>query len=143
MFFVPVTRDSRQFSRLFDDTFERFFSPAASTDTGAARNPALDVAESAAAYTVKLDVPGVAKDDVKVSIEGRQITVQAHSEQDDEGKEGERVVYRERAVTRYSRSFSLPVEVDQQTALAKLDHGVLTLTLPKRGARNAAQITVN
>jgi HSP20 family protein len=53
------------------------------------------------------------------------------------------VVYRERAVTRYSRSFSLPVEVDQQTALAKLDHGVLTLTLPKRGARNAAQITVN
>jgi HSP20 family molecular chaperone IbpA len=37
----------------------------------------------------------------------------------------------------------LPVEVDQQAALAKLDHGVLTLTLPKRGARNAAQITVN
>lgn len=143
MFFVPVTRDSRQFSRLFDDTFERFFSPVASTDTSVARNPALDVAESEAAYTVKLDVPGVAKDDVKVSIEGRQITVQAHSEQNDERKEGERVVYRERALTRYSRSFSLPVEVDQQAALAKLDHGVLTLTLPKRGARNAAQITVN
>lgn len=143
MFFVPVTRDSRQLSRLFDDTFERFFSPAPAGDADTARHPALDVAESDAAYTVKLDVPGVAKEDVKVSIEGRQVSVQAHSEQNDERKEGERVVYRERAVTSYARSFALPLEVDQQGAVAKLDHGVLTLTLPKRGARSAAQITVN
>ena len=143
MFFVPVTRDARQLSRLFDDTFERLFSTTAAGEGNTARNPALDVAESETAYTVKLDVPGVAKEDVKVSIEGRQITVQAHSKKEDERKEGERVVYRERATTSYARSFTLPVEVDQQDAGAKLDHGVLTLTLPKRGARSAAQITVN
>jgi HSP20 family protein len=142
MFFVPVTRDTRQLSRLFDDTFERLFSTTAG-EGNTARNPALDVAESPSAYTVKLEVPGVAKEDVKVSIEGRQITVQAHSTQEDERKEGERVVYRERAVTSYARSFTLPVEVDQQDAGAKLEQGVLTLTLPKRGARSAAQITVN
>jgi HSP20 family protein len=142
MFFVPVTRDTRQLSRLFDDTFERLFSTTAG-EGNTARNPALDVAESPSAYTVKLEVPGVAKEDVKVSIEGRQITVQAHSAQEDERKEGERVVYRERAATSYARSFTLPVEVDQQDAGAKLEQGVLTLTLPKRGARSAAQITVN
>lgn len=148
MFLVPVNRETRQLSRLFDDTFDRFFGlPATATGTSAEaaapRSPALDVSESERGYTVKLDMPGVAKEDVKVSIEGRQVTVQALTERSDERKEGERVVYRERAATLYARSFTLPMEVDQTEAGARLDHGVLTLTLPKRGARTAAQITVN
>jgi len=143
MFIVPFTRESRQLSRLFDDTFDRVFGPVAGTDTPAARTPALDVAESERAYTVKLDMPGVAKEDVKVSIEGKQITVQAQAERSDERKDGDRVVYRERAVTSYARSFSLPLEVDQAESGAKLEHGVLTLTLPKRQARTASQITIN
>ncbi len=143
MFLVPMTRESRQLSRLFDDTFERFLSPAASAEGLASRSPALDVAENDRAYTVKLEVPGVAKDDVKVSVEGRQITVQAQSQHSEEKKEGERVVYRERSVASYARTFTLPMEVDQAEAVAKLDQGVLTLTLPKRGVRGAAQLTVN
>jgi HSP20 family protein len=145
MFIVPTTRDARHFSRLFDDTLERYFAPAsaATAETPTARNPALDVAESDRAYTVKLDMPGVAKEDVKVSIEGRQVNVQAQSEKADERREGERVVYRERSATAYVRSFTLAAEVDQTEAQAKLENGVLTLTLPKRGARSAAQLTVN
>jgi HSP20 family protein len=53
------------------------------------------------------------------------------------------VVYRERTATRYARTLTLPAEVDQAGAGAKLEHGVLTLTLPKRGASRAAQISVN
>ena len=143
MFIVPVTRESRHLSRLFDDTFDRVFGPVAGTEAAAARTPALDVAESESAYSVKLDMPGVAKEDVKVSVEGKQVTVQAESQRSDERKEGDRIVYRERAVIRYARSFSLPLEVDQAEAGAKLEHGVLTLTLPKRSARSAAQITIN
>jgi HSP20 family protein len=141
MFLVPMTRESRQLSRLFDDAFERVFAPA--SEAVAARSPALDVAENERVYTVKLEVPGVAKEDVKVSIEGRQVTVQAQTQHSEEKKEGERVVYRERSASSYARSFTLPAEVDQADAAAKLEHGVLTLTLPKRGARSAAQITVN
>ena len=143
MFLVPVSRDSRQLSRLFDDTFERFFGPAAATDGVASRSPALDVSESERAYTVKLEMPGVAKEDIKVSVEGRQVSVQASSTRSDEKKDGERVVYRERSVSSYARTFTLPVEVDQAEAGARLEHGVLTLTLPKRGARTAAQISVS
>ncbi len=48
---------------------------------------------------------------------------------------GERLVYRERAVKRYARRFTLPTDVDQAASQAKLDNGVLTLSLAKkRGA---------
>jgi HSP20 family protein len=143
MFLVPVSRDSRQLSRLFDDTFERFFGAPATTDESSTRSPALDVAESDRGYTVKLEMPGVAKEDVKVSIEGRQVTVQAQSQRTDEKKEGDRIVYRERSMSSYARTFTLPMEVDQAESGAKLEHGVLTLTLPKRGARSASQIAVD
>jgi HSP20 family protein len=144
MFIVPSTRDTRQITRLFDDAFDRFFGQVGAPvgEGVASRSPALDVAESERGYTVKLEMPGVAKEDVKVSIEGRQITVQAQSQRSEERKDGERVVYRERSVSSYARTFTLPLEVDQAEAGARLEHGVLTLTLPKRGARNAAQITV-
>ncbi len=155
MFLVPLSRESRQFSRqfsrpfshqysrLFDDTFERFLGPVAAAEGVASRNPALDVAETDRGYTVKLEMPGVSKEDVKVAVEGRQVTVQAQSQSSDEHKDGERVIYRERTASSYARTFTLPVEVDQAEAGARLEQGVLTLTLPKRGARSAAQITVN
>lgn len=143
MFLVPIPRETRQLSRLFDDTFERFFGPVVAAESSGARRPALDLAESDRGYTVRLEMPGVAKQDVKVAIEGRQVTVQAQSERTEEREEGDRVVYRERSARSYARSFTLPMEVDQAESGAKLEDGVLTLTLPKRGARSAAQITVN
>lgn len=143
MFIVPVSRDTQALSRLLDDSFERFFGGSTPSDNLAAHSPALDVAETERSYTIKLDMPGVAKEDVKVSVEGRQVTVQAQRQRSEERTEGERLVYRERTQASYARSFTLPLEVDQADAAARLEHGVLTLTLPKRSARSAAQITVN
>jgi len=144
MFLVPMTRNAselaRSFDRLFDDSFDRFFAPST---PGAQRSPALDVAESDRAYTVKLDLPGVAKEDVKVAIDGRRVSVEAQSRKDEEKKEGDRVVYRERSLASYARSFSVAVDIDQAESGAKLENGVLTLTLAKRGAPASAQITVN
>lgn len=140
MFFVPI-------SHAVNRAVTRESSPLAhllgAIDNTASRSPALDVAETDAGYTVKLEMPGVAKDDIKVSVEGRKVSLQAQSATSDEKKDGERVLYRERPATSYARSFTLPVEVDQAESGAKLEHGVLTLTLPKRHVRAAAQITVN
>ena len=132
MFFVPVSRELRHRTHLFD-----------SLASAPSRSPALDVAETDQGYTVKLEMPGVAKDDIKVSVDGRKVSLQAQSANTDETKDGERLLYRERSATSYARSFTLPVEVDQAESGAKLEHGVLTLTLPKRHVRAAAQITVN
>ena len=108
-----------------------------------ARSTALDVAETERAYTVRLDLPGVAKEDVKIAIEGRRVTVEASTAQSSEKKDGERVLYAERSMASYARSFTLPVEVDQAESSARMDHGVLTLQLAKRGAVRATQLTVN
>ena len=145
MFLVPLSRNaselSRSFERLFDDSFDRFFAPAAQGSS--LRSPALDVSESERAYTVKLDLPGVAKEDVKIAIDGRRVSVEAQTRKDEEKKEGDRVVYRERSMASYARSFSVAADVDQAESSAKLENGVLTLTLAKRGTPAAARITVN
>lgn len=144
MFIVPVSRDTRHLSRLIDDTVERFVqSVSADAQAPGTRNPPLDVAESEAAYTVTLDVPGVNKEDVKVSVEGRTVSIQADSSASAASAAAERLVYRERQGARYARRFSLAAPVDEAQSVAKLENGVLTLTLPKRGAKAAAQLTVN
>jgi len=144
MFVVPVSRNgshlARGFDRFFDERFDRLFAAGVADAT---RSPALDVAESDGAYTVKLDMPGVAKEDVKVSIDGRNVTVQADTRKEQTSKDGDRIVYRERATTSYSRSFKLAGEVDQAASSARLENGVLVLTLAKRSPKTATRITVN
>jgi HSP20 family protein len=145
MFLVPMTRHSaalaRTFDRLFDDTFDRLF--ATEPLRGGARSPALDVSESNDTYTVKLDLPGVAKDDVQISIDGNRVSIEGKCRKDSEKKDGERVVYRERSESTFARSFTLPAEIDEAKSGAKLDSGVLTLTLVKRRAEPARRISVN
>jgi HSP20 family protein len=155
MFIVPLTTQQSQLSRLFDGRLHHLFDSATSA-TSTPRSPALDVTESDDQYTVTLDLPGVAKEDVKVAVEGRVVTVKAQAAApkpaaevaadepiQDLKKDPARVLYSERSAPRFARRFSLPLEVDQAEAGAKLEHGVLTLTLPKRVARSAAQITIN
>lgn len=154
MFIVPVSRravpSSRSFDRLFDDAFDRFFAHPSSNDSAPARRPAIDVSESEAQYVVTLDVPGVSREDVKVSIDGRKVAIVAEARQSepaaDDGAQAtaseERVVVRERALASFARSFTLPKEIDQSASQARLENGVLTLTLTKR-APTASQLTVN
>jgi HSP20 family protein len=146
MFLVPVTRSAsdlvRSFDRLFDASFDRFFVGVPNR-ASVERSPALDVAESEQAYTVTIDLPGVAKDDVKVSIEGRKVSIEAKSAKVNERKDGDRVLVRERAESSFARSFVLPVELNQERSNAKLEHGVLTLELAKNANASVRQITVN
>ena len=139
MFVIPVARHpaaelSRRIERLFD--LER-------PDAVALRSPALDLSETDRSYVLQLDLPGVAKEAVKVRIEGRKLSIDAEQPRPAERPEGERMLHRERAVTRFSRSLVLPQELDPNGSSAKLDNGVLTLTLAKRQSEGAGQISVS
>ncbi len=92
----------------------------------------IDVKEDDAAYTVHAEIPGVAKDDIQVSVEGNVVSLRAEVQQKDEKKEGEKVLRSERYYGAVERSFQLPADVDAAQAKAKYDNGVLTLTLPKK-----------
>lgn len=147
MFLVPMTRHANDFSRhldrlLDDGLLDRLVNPAAAEPATAARAPALDITETDRGYTVLVDMPGVAKEDVKVHIEGRRVSLSAESRLAADRPEGERVVHRERSASRYARSFTLPVEIDQASSEARLNDGVLTLSLAKRGAGAAAHLSV-
>jgi len=155
MFVLPLARSvshravtpsfSRVFDRLFDDSFDRHFSGSGD----ASRTPALDVSETDTHYIVALDVPGVGRDQLKVSVEGRRVSVEtAASAQSDnaeasaDAKSAPRVLYRERSSVRYARTVSLPAEVDQTASQAKFENGVLTLTLAKKVPAGATQLSI-
>jgi HSP20 family protein len=146
MFLVPMGRHAGDFSRsierLFDDAlFDRRAQPAAAES--ASRAPAIDIHETEQGYLVLADLPGVAREDVKVQIEGRRVSVSAPVRPQVEPTEGARVLYRERSAGSFARSFTLPVEIDQTASGARLEHGVLTLTLVKRSATSATRLEVH
>ena len=128
---------------LFDTMLEEFLTPTAEAarETGAF-SPRIDVVETERGYQGEADLPGVTKNDVKVSVDGQRVTIEAEVRRETERKEGETVMHAERVVRKYARSFELPVEVDDAQAVAKLEHGVLTLTLPKKQAAQSRRLTI-
>ncbi|GGC13361.1 Hsp20/alpha crystallin family protein [Pseudoduganella buxea] len=99
---------------------------------GEAPTMRLDVSENDTAYTVTADVPGVKKEDIKVDVDGNQVTITAEVRKDSEQKDGDKVVRSERYVGQQYRSFTLAHAIDDAAAAARYDNGVLQLTLPKK-----------
>lgn len=103
----------------------------------------LDVSEDDKTYTVKAEIPGVKKEDIKVSIDGNQVSISAEVKKEKEEREGKRLIRSERYYGSVSRSFSLAQDVDQASAQAKYNDGVLMLTLPKKAGGAARQLIVS
>ena len=99
----------------------------------------VDVRETDKVYTVYAEVPGVRKEDIHVSLDGNVVTLRAEVKQQDSTEKDEKVLRSERYVGAVSRSFQLPVDIDQAQAKAKYDNGVLTLTLPKKQTTGGVQ----
>jgi len=133
------------FGRLVDTMFEDFFAPLAINgrrlDDGASI-PRLDLRETEQAYEIQADMPGVEKEDLKVAIDHQRITIEGECRKANERRDGENVVYSERSARKFMRSFSLPSEVDDAAAQARLENGVLHLTLPKRQGGTARRIDI-
>lgn len=103
----------------------------------------IDVKETDKAYTVHAEVPGVAKEDIHVSLDGNMVTLQAEVKQQDLQTKDEKVLRSERYFGSVARSFQLPQDVDQSQAKAKYENGVLTLTLPKKTGGNAQRLAID
>lgn len=99
----------------------------------------VDVKETDQAYTVHAEVPGVAKEDIQVTLDGNVITLRAEIKQEDRSSQDQKVLRSERYFGEVSRSFQLPVELEAGAASAKYENGVLCLTLPKKRSSGGVQ----
>jgi HSP20 family protein len=123
-----------------DDLFRGFFRPVRpDRDIPQIR---MDVKEDEKGYAVHADIPGVAKEDIRVTIDGNTVAISAEVRQQAEQKQGEKVLRRERHFGRVSRSFALEHEVDEAAATARYQDGVLELMLPKKAAPAAKRLAV-
>lgn len=103
----------------------------------------MDVTESDTSYTVKADIPGVRKEDIKVSIVGNQVTISADAVRETKEKEGDALLRRERHYGRQYRSFALSHDVDEAGSVAKYRDGVLELSLPKKSVGKERHLPID
>ncbi|HEX5806701.1 MAG TPA: Hsp20/alpha crystallin family protein [Macromonas sp.] len=102
----------------------------------------VDVKESPQAYTVQAEIPGVAKEDIHVTVEDNVVTLRAEVKQQDSQTSDEKLLRSERYFGAVARSFQLPVDIDNAAAKAKYDNGVLTLTLPKKSGSGSQRLNI-
>lgn len=126
----------------FDDLFRGFFMRPVRFDGQQDIQIKIDVSEDDKAYTVHAEIPGVKKEDINVNIDGKQIAIDAEIRNGKEVKEGEKVLHSERYYGRVSRTFTLSDDVDETTAQAKYNNGVLELWLPKRSIAKSKSLTI-
>jgi HSP20 family protein len=125
--------------RIFNE-FDRSFAytPGLNLDAGTPRTNLIDNADS---FEVRAEAPGVSKDDLEIKIQGNYLEIS--------GKrvlstpEGYKVHRNERGSSTFSRSFTLPADVDADKVEANLKDGILYLILPKSEAAKPKQIAIN
>ena len=127
--------------RNFDDLMREFALAPTMRGMGPEPRIRLDVTETDGDYLVKADIPGVKKEDIKISIDGNAVTISAKSDEEHVQREGN-MMCSERYYGEQYRSFTLPTDVDDAKAEAKYQDGVLQLTLPKKEGAGTKQISV-
>lgn len=103
--------------------------------------PRVDISENDAAFQVRAEIPGVQKDDVKVTLDNGVLTLEGERRQEKEEK-GLRFHRIERSYGNFIRSFTLPAEVDQEHLKAHFHDGLLEVEIPKSGERRSRCIQV-
>lgn len=123
-------REMLQFRRSMDRMMDESLMNGANWDEPMRWALAVDVMENNDAYLVKASLPGVDPDDINITYDNHVLTLSTEIQAEEEKKE-ERYLLRERRYGSFTRSITLPNQVDASKIEADYSNGVLTLTLPK------------
>ena len=121
-------RSNNWIPAVFNDLFDTDYLPKANCTA-----PAINVKESDKAYTVELAAPGMKKEDFNVHIndDGNLVVKMEHKEERHEDDKTTRYLRREFSYSKFEQTLILPDDVKKDAISAKVEHGVLTVELPK------------
>ena len=125
---LPVLNSNSWFPTVFDDFFNSDWMPKMK-----ATAPAVNVREDESAYVMDLAVPGIRKEFCRVNIndEGNlEVAIENKLEHKEENKK-EHYLRREFSYSNYQQTYVLPDDIAKDDIAAKVDNGVLTITMPK------------
>lgn len=132
-----------RFHRLFDEAFSDFRTNFDSGEDVASRAwlPAVDISETDDALLVYAELPGMTKEDVDITLENHLLTLRGERQFDrDEKKENFHRI--ERSYGAFSRSFTLPSNVQAEEVKASFQDGLLTVEIPKVEAAKPRKIAI-
>jgi len=140
---VDPFREMFDLQRRINQLFEN--RSASTSNEGVALSawtPAVDIFEDENAFLIKVELPEVSREDVKVNLQDNTLAIsgERHFENEEKRDNYHRV---ERSYGQFYRSFTLPPNINAEAIDAQFKDGVLRLTLPKKEEAKPKQITVN
>ena len=97
--------------------------------------PAVNVKETTKGYNLEVAVPGFKKEDFKIDVDDNLLTISSEKKEEKEEKNGEMVTKREFSYSSFSRSFTLPKNISDESITAQYKDGILHLDIPKDEAK--------
>ncbi|MEM9264389.1 MAG: Hsp20/alpha crystallin family protein [Cyanobacteria bacterium P01_F01_bin.13] len=126
----------REMNRLFEDVFT--LSPRGLSGF----TPAAELKEQDDAYHLKLEVPGISKDNLDIQVTAETVSISGERKSSTKSEE-DGVTRSEFRYGSFSRTVSLPGRIDHQNVVADYSDGILTLTLPKAEEEKTKVVKVN
>ena len=140
---------------LFDSLFNNSMDDVFGLGYRAAPVPKVDVTETSDAYTLNMELPGRTESDVNIEIDRNTLTISSKKEElkdagdkkdRKEEKEGEgskmKYLIRERRMSAFSRSFTLPEDVDSDSVKASFKNGILSVAMPRKAVASPKRIAI-
>ena len=128
--------------RDMDSVLSRYSANDPSSSAWRGVYPPVNLYETDAAYLITAELPGVAPEDIQVTLEASTLTFQGERKIEYPGAEKASLHRRERQVGSFRRAFELPAEIDAEKVEAVHKNGVLMLRLPKSPAHQPRRISV-
>ncbi len=136
-------------SDLFD-VIDRNFNDYGYGENGKSAMPRVDVSEKKDSYVLEMELPGYTENDVELDLKDRVLTISsklkdAKKAEKEEKKEAAESVYliKERRNTTFSRSFTMPEDIDHEKVTASFKNGLLTVVIPRKAEAQTKRIMIS
>lgn len=140
--FTSPFREMARIQQDMDRIVEEFIGASGKEMSAFNFSPSCEVSEHDKSYEMKFDLPGIKKEQVKVEVDGSQLTIRAERREEKEEKTKKKHLS-EISYGEYMRSFTLPQAIDEKQVQAKFEDGVLLITVPKTEVTKAKQISIH